>query len=54
MITAVDGRPVTQFEQLRNAIAQKKPGDKLELDVFRNGRKTSVTVTLGQAPGGRR
>ena len=54
VITAVDGAPVTEFEQLRQAIASKKPGDKLKLDVFRNGRKTSVTVTLGQAPGGRR
>jgi S1-C subfamily serine protease len=54
VITAVDGSPVTEFEQLRNAIAQKKPGDKLKLDIFRDGRKQSVTVTLGQAPGGRR
>jgi S1-C subfamily serine protease len=54
VITAVDGAPVTAFEQLREAIGQKKPGDKIKLDVFRNGGKTSVTVTLGQAPGGRR
>jgi S1-C subfamily serine protease len=54
VITAVDGAPVTDFEQLRQAIASKKPGDKLKLDVFRSGGKTSVTVTLGQAPGGRR
>jgi S1-C subfamily serine protease len=54
VITAVDGSPVTQLEQLREAIASKKPGDKLKLDVFRNGGKTSLTVTLGQAPGGRR
>jgi S1-C subfamily serine protease len=54
VITAVDGAPVTQFEQLRQAIANKKPGDKLKLDVFRNGGKASLTVTLGQAPGGRR
>ncbi|HWJ32277.1 MAG TPA: PDZ domain-containing protein, partial [Gaiellaceae bacterium] len=54
VITAVDGSPVAEFEQLRNAIAQKKPGDKLELEIFRDGAKKSVTVTLGQAPGGRR
>jgi S1-C subfamily serine protease len=54
VITAVDGSPVTEFEQLRDAIAAKKPGDKIKLEVYRNGSKTSVTVTLGQAPGGRR
>jgi S1-C subfamily serine protease len=54
VITAVDGSPVAQFEQLREAVAQKKPGDKVKLDVFRDGDSRSVTVTLGQAPGGRR
>ena len=54
VITAVDGSPVTEFEQLREAYAGKKPGDKLKLDLFRNGGKKSVTVTLGRAPGGRR
>ena len=54
VIVAVDGTPVTEFEQLRDAIARKKPGDKVELDVFRGGGKKSVTITLGQAPGGRR
>ena len=54
MITTVDGQPVSEFEQLRDAISQKKPGDKLKLEIVRNGDKKSVTVTLGQAPGGRR
>jgi len=54
VITAVDGSPISEFEQLRDAIAAKRPGDKLKLEVFRDGGKTSVTVTLGQAPGGRR
>jgi len=52
VIVAVDGAPVSAFEQLRDAIARKKPGDKIKLDVVRNGSKKSVTVTLGQAPGG--
>jgi S1-C subfamily serine protease len=52
VIVAVDGAPVSAFEQLRDAIARKKPGDKVKLAVVRNGSKRSVTVTLGQAPGG--
>jgi S1-C subfamily serine protease len=51
VIVGVDGQPVSQYEQLRDAIARKQPGDKLKLDIVRNGSKKSVTVTLSQAPG---
>ena len=50
IITAVDGSPVKTFEQLRDAISRKKPGDKLKLDIYRNGSKKTVTATLGQRP----
>src|SRR5579884_2714162 len=50
IIVAVDGTPVSTFEQLRDAIAQRKPGDKLSLQLYRHGVKKTVTVTLGQAP----
>jgi S1-C subfamily serine protease len=52
VIVGVDGASVSAFEQLRDAIARKRPGDTIKLDVVRNGSKTSVTVKLGQAPGG--
>jgi S1-C subfamily serine protease len=52
VIVGVDGAPVSAFEQLRDAIARKKPGDTIKLEVVRNGSKKSVTVKLGQAPGG--
>jgi S1-C subfamily serine protease len=52
VIVGVDGAPVSAFEQLRDAVARKKPGDKIKLDIVRNGSKESVTVKLGQAPGG--
>jgi len=50
IIVSVDGAPVSTFEQLRDAVAQKKPGDKLSLQLFRNGQKQTVHVTLGNAP----
>ena len=40
------------FEQLRDAIARKQPGDTIKLEVVRNGSRKSVSVKLGQAPGG--
>ena len=39
-----------QAEELREAIARHKPGDKLSLGIYRDGKKKSVTVTLGNAP----
>ena len=50
IVVGVDGHAVQTFEQLRDAIAQKKPGDKVKLELYRHGSKKTVTVTLGQAP----
>ena len=50
IIVGVDGKPVSTFEQLRDAIAQKKPGDKLSVQLYRHGQKQTVHVTLGNAP----
>ena len=52
VIVGVDGASVSAFEQLRDAVARKKPGDKVKLEVIRNGSRKSITATLGQAPGG--
>jgi S1-C subfamily serine protease len=52
VIVAVDGAPVSAFEQLREAVARKKPGDTIKLEIIRNGSKKSVSVKLGQAPSG--
>jgi len=51
IIVAVNGNPVTTYEQLRDAVANSKPGDKMKLELYRNGSKKSVTATLGQRPG---
>jgi S1-C subfamily serine protease len=51
IIVSIDGTPLTTFEQLRDAIAQQKPGDKVELGVYHHGSKKSVTVTLGNRGG---
>src|SRR5436305_1582630 len=51
IITAIDGVPVTGYDQLRDAVSQRKPGDKLKLTIYRNGSKKTVTATLGTRPG---
>jgi putative serine protease PepD len=47
VITAVGGTSVTTAEHLRAVIASHAPGDKLSLSVLRNGKTSTVTVTLG-------
>ncbi len=48
LIVAIDGTPVSTYQQLRDAISRRKPGDKLKLEIYRNGSKKTVTATLGQ------
>jgi putative serine protease PepD len=50
IITKVGDTPVTSIEQLRDVIARMKPGDKLSLEVYRDGKKQSVGVKLGRQP----
>ncbi|HUQ21867.1 MAG TPA: trypsin-like peptidase domain-containing protein [Gaiellaceae bacterium] len=50
VITAVDGRRVSSADELRTAIDAKKPGENVELTVLRNGKTTSVQVTLASRP----
>ncbi len=48
IIVSIDGVPATSYEQLRDAVAKAKPGDKMKLEIYRNGSKKTVTATLGQ------
>jgi S1-C subfamily serine protease len=50
IIVRVDGRDVSTVEELRDAIAEKQPGDKVKLDLYRGDSRKTVSVTLGQAP----
>lgn len=50
IIVLADGKKIGSIEELRDVIASHKPGDKIELAVYRDSKKTSVTVTLGRQP----
>ncbi len=49
LIMAIDGIKVDRLDALSRALSRKRAGDKVELTLFRNGRKTTLGVTLGQA-----
>jgi len=50
IIVSFEGKQISSIEELRDAIAARKPGDKVRLVVYRDGSKKSVTVTLGRQP----
>jgi S1-C subfamily serine protease len=50
VVTEADGQPIESADELRAIIASKEPGDRLELEVQRDGETESVTVELGRRP----
>ena len=50
IIVAFGGKRISSIEQLRDAVAAHRPGDKVKVVIYRDANKTSVTVTLGRQP----
>jgi len=51
IITAVDGNPIKQIEDILNYLQDKKTvGDKITLEIIRNGKKMDVSLTLQERP----
>ncbi|MGH9594780.1 MAG: S1C family serine protease, partial [Bryobacteraceae bacterium] len=49
VLTAIDGRPVTDQMDLSLALNRKRPGDTVKVEYYRGGQKMEATVTLGEA-----
>jgi putative serine protease PepD len=50
LIDTAEGVRLYSIDQLRDAIAGKKPGDEVELGVFRGDKHLTITVKLGRQP----
>jgi serine protease Do len=50
VIVELDGEPVAYVAQLQGKVAMRRPGDRVELTVYRDGAPTEVTMRLGEAP----
>jgi 2-alkenal reductase len=50
VIIEVDGKPITDFNDLLVEVAFKQPGDTMEVTILRAGRPQKVTVTLEPRP----
>lgn len=46
VILSIDNQPLKDFQALRSFLSLKKPGASVQVQVFRNGTKTSIPVTL--------
>jgi serine protease Do len=52
VVTAIDGKPVNNADDLTMAVISRAPGSTVNLDVVRNGKPTQISITLGQRPNG--
>jgi S1-C subfamily serine protease len=50
LIVGVDGKPVKTPDDVANAVADKKPGDKITIEYYRGKQKKTTVVTLGKRP----
>ncbi len=50
VIVAIDGNRLDNSSELLSSIATKRPGDRVDLDIVRDGEPMEITVTLGERP----
>jgi S1-C subfamily serine protease len=50
IIVAVDGKPIASADALRAAVSAHKPGDTIELTIYRGQKKLTVSAKLGRLP----
>lgn len=51
VVLSAGGKPVKDTRDLARQVGQVKPGSKLELAVWRDGKEKTIPVTVEQAPG---
>jgi len=51
VILAINGNPVTEFNQLRMTVSMMNPGDSARLKVFRDGQTKEFVVNVAEMPG---
>jgi S1-C subfamily serine protease len=51
LIVAIDGRAADRPDAISRTVNKKRPGDSVELTIFRGGRMIKVNVKLGEEQG---
>ncbi len=52
LIRRIDGEPVRNPQDLINQVSSKRPGDVVDVEIYREGNPKNLAVTLGAFPGG--
>ncbi|MBA3244434.1 MAG: trypsin-like peptidase domain-containing protein [Actinobacteria bacterium] len=50
VIVAIAGKRVASLEELRDVLATHKPGDSVELEIYRGNKQRTLALTLGRQP----
>jgi putative serine protease PepD len=50
VIVRIDGRSVDEPDDVSDAVAARRPGDEVEVEVIRDGEPRTITVELGRRP----
>jgi putative serine protease PepD len=50
VILAVNGQTVTNTDDLQNALKDKRPGQAVDVEILRQNRRASISVTLSELP----
>jgi S1-C subfamily serine protease len=50
IIVKLDGAPLSSVDELRSVIANKKPGQSVQLQIYRGSKSMTLTVKLGRQP----
>ena len=50
VIVALDGQPVGYVSELQSKIAERRPGDRVRVTIYRDGSPRDVEIRLGEAP----
>ena len=50
LIVALAGKRVSSLEELRDVLADHKPGETLKLQIYRGNRQRTLDITLGRQP----
>jgi len=50
VIVGLNGQPISDYQELRLRVSQSAPGETAKLDIYRNGQKRQISVTLTELP----
>jgi S1-C subfamily serine protease len=51
IIKSIDGKKVRDSDDISEVVAEKRPGDRVKMEILRAGTRRSVLLTLGRRPG---